>query len=115
MAEINREKVIKGLECCSGSFNAMKCNSCPYDHYGLIEECTNVLARDALALLEEQKAKEGHWIVLEFCANEGIYCSKCHMKIFDRTTKPKKKLSQYCPHCGSRNDQFFRDGEVVFR
>ena len=60
-------------------------------------------------------AKEGHWIVLEFCANEGIYCSECHMKIFDRITKPKKKLSQYCPHCGSRNEQFFRDGEVVFR
>ena len=66
-------------------------------------------------LLKEQEAKKGHWIVLEFCANEGIYCSECHMKIFDRTTKPKKKLSQYCPHCGSRNDQFFRDGEVVFR
>ena len=66
-------------------------------------------------LLKEQEVKEGHWIVLEFCANEGIYCSECHMKIFDRTTKPKKKLSQYCPHCGSRNDQFFRDGEVVFR
>lgn len=60
-------------------------------------------------------AKEGHWIVLEFCANEGIYCSECHMKIFDRITKPKKKMSQYCPHCGSRNDQFFRDGKVVFR
>ena len=68
-----------------------------------------------LALLKEQEVKKGHWIVLEFCANDGIYCSECHMKIFDRTTKPKKKLSQYCPHCGSRNDQFFRDGEVVFR
>ena len=66
-------------------------------------------------MLEEQKVKEGHWIVLDFCANEGIYCSECHMKIFDRTTKPKKKLSQYCPHCGSRNDQFFRNGEIVFR
>ena len=53
--------------------------------------------------------------VLAYCANEGIYCSECNMKIFDRTTKPKKKLSQYCPHCGSRNDQFFRDEEVVFR
>ena len=70
---------------------------------------------EAVSLLEEQKAKKGHWIVLELCTNEGIYCSECHMKIFDRTTKPKKKLSQYCPHCGSRNDQFFRDGEVVFR
>jgi len=71
-----------------------------------------------VALLKEQEAvepKTGHWIVLEYCANEGIYCSKCHMKIFDRLTKPKKNLSQYCPHCGSRNEQFFRNGEVVFR
>lgn len=63
--------------------------------------------------MEEQR--KGHWIVLEYCANEGIYCSECHTKIFDFITKPKKKLSQYCPHCGSRNEQFFRDGEVVFR
>lgn len=70
---------------------------------------------DALAMLKEQKAKEGHWEVLEYCANEGIYCSECHMKIFDRVTKPKDKLSRYCPHCGSKNEQFFRDGEVVFR
>ena len=63
--------------------------------------------------MEEQR--KGHWIVLEYCANEGIYCSECKTKIFDFITKPKKKLSQYCPHCGSRNEQFFRDGEVVFR
>lgn len=96
------------------------------DREKVIKEWESVLSRDpldvpwdlideTLAMLKEQKAKEGHWIVLDFCANEGIYCSECHMKIFDRTTKPKKKLSQYCPHCGSRNEQFFRDGEVVFR
>jgi len=74
------------------------------------------LLTDALTLLKEQREqKTGHWTVLDFCANEGIYCSECHMKIFDRATKPKKKFSQYCPHCGSRNEQFFRDGEVVFR
>ena len=78
--------------------------------------------KDALELLKSQQAeierlkpKEGHWEVLTMCANEGIYCSECHMKIFDRTTKPKDRLSRYCPHCGSRNEQFFRDGEVVFR
>lgn len=110
MAEIDREKVIKGLY----AHGYRDCKSCPY--WGSGENgnsiCTQ-LTREALALLEEQKAKKGHWIVLDFCANEGIYCSECHMKIFDRTTKPKKKLSQYCPHCGSRNDRFFRDGEVI--
>ena len=61
----------------------------------------------ANALLKEQEEVEGHWIVLEYCANEGIYCSKCMNKIFDRSTKPKKKLSNYCPNCGSKNTHFF--------
>ena len=60
--------------------------------------------------MNNELTKTGYWIVLDFCANEGIYCSECHMKIFNHTTKPKKKLSQYCPHCGSKNEQFFRDG-----
>ena len=55
----------------------------------------------------EQEKENGHWIVLEYCANEGIYCSKCMNKIFDRSIKPKKKLSNYCPNCGSKNTHFF--------
>ena len=100
---MDREKVIKGWE----AVLSRDPLDAPWD-----------LIDDTVTLLKEQEAvepKTGHWIVLEFCANEGIYCSECHMKIFDRTTKPKKKLSQYCPHCGSKNEQFFRDGEVVFR
>lgn len=103
-----REKVIQAMEWCQEN----ACEGCLYDTHNN-ESCG--ISDDILALLKEQDAKEGHWIVLEFCANEGIYCSECHMKIFDRITKPKKKLSQYCPHCGSKNEQFFRDGEVVFR
>lgn len=110
----DREKVIKGLECCTFILGKRKCSECPYQK-GLPDNGCYQLQDDFHALLQEQEAKEGHWIVLEFCANEGIYCSECHMKIFDRITKPKKKLSQYCPHCGSRNEQFFRDDEVVFR
>lgn len=104
MADIDREKVINDLQDAVNDDWMWQ----HADYYAKAME-------NALAMLKEQKAKKGHWIVLEFCANEGIYCSECHVKIFDRTTKPKKKLSQYCPHCGSRNDQFFRDGEVVFR
>ena len=80
-----------------------------------LSDCQMEAINVALALLKDHGEKTGHWVVLEFCANEGIYCSECHMKIFDRTTKPKQKLSQYCPHCGSKNEQFFRDGEIVFR
>ena len=84
------------------------------DEYGLAEGYC-VLSIDTMMHVVPRHEKEGHWEVLTMCANEGIYCSECHMKIFDRVTKPKDKLSRYCPHCGSRNDQFFRDGEVVFR
>ena len=109
----DREKVIKVLEYCVLS------NDCrPCEYWIEFDDTGCQIMKDALALLKEQEAvepKTGHWIVLEYCANEGIYCSECNMKIFDRLTKPKKKLSQYCPHCGSKNEQFLRNGEVVFR
>ena len=41
---------------------------------------------DAVTLLKEQhEQKTGRWTVLDFCANEGIYCSECHMKICNET------------------------------
>lgn len=49
----------------------------------------------------------GHWIILDNCSNSGIYCSECNTKIFDYTTKPKKKLSKFCPHCGAKNEYFY--------
>lgn len=54
-------------------------------------------------MLKEQEAKTGHWIWLQFCANEGVYCSECHTKMFDRYPM-KKKLSQFCGHCGAKMD-----------
>ena len=57
------------------------------------------LVRDALALLKEQEI--GHWILLENCSNSGVYCSECHVKVFD-SYPFKKKFSYFCPHCGTR-------------
>lgn len=64
-----------------------------------------IAVSDAIKELKERKT--GYWIVLTYCANEGIYCSECNHKIFSQSTPPKKKLSNYCPNCGSRNDRFF--------
>lgn len=61
-----------------------------------------------LALLKEQEAKTGHWIWLQYCANEGVYCSECHTKMFDRYPM-KKKLSQFCGHCGAKMDDEVED------
>ena len=50
----DREKVIKGLNSCSGSGTCV--NSCPYyDNCGNNYSCTSNLAKDALALLKEQE------------------------------------------------------------
>lgn len=62
------------------------------------------IARQTLVMLKEQEAvepKTGHWIYLQYCANEGVYCSECHTKMFDRHPM-KKKLSQFCGHCGAK-------------
>ena len=130
---MDREKVIKGLKNCK---EGGSCDGCQYDfqssrcifhlHADAIallkeqEEWLRKFQKDKDKLCievsewkhkfhdsPEQDKENGHWIVLEYCANEGIYCSKCMNKIFDRSTKPKKKLSNYCPNCGSKNTHFF--------
>ena len=102
------EKVLKGLECCKQidmHYLDVDCwhptfLECPYHD---CEECIKELVTDAYELLKEQKTKTGHWIWLQYCANEGVYCSECHTKMFDRYPV-KKKLSQFCGHCGAKMD-----------
>ena len=48
----DREKVIKGLECCSEYIEDASCSDCPYADDG---ECTSELAHDVLDLLKEQE------------------------------------------------------------
>ena len=54
MAEIDREKVKKGLECCSEHIEDASCSDCPYVDDCDIGECTSELAHDTLDLLEEK-------------------------------------------------------------
>jgi hypothetical protein len=64
----DKEKVIKGLECCKWSRQNVqpeknKCNECPYKErnvmnaYTVWQSCTNVLAGEALALLKNQERR----------------------------------------------------------
>ena len=118
------ERVIQGLDCVSGFGECLKSESfaggiCAYcvreiakKSKELLKECDTV--EYALNVLRKHGWKEerewndlyddktGHWIVLEDCSNSGIYCSECHVKVFDFTHKPKEKISKYCPHCGAR-------------
>ena len=55
---IDKEKVIKGLECCGNHKREYSCSNCPYEEYGWEgnpSECTEILAVQALALLKEQE------------------------------------------------------------
>jgi hypothetical protein len=48
--------------------------------------------------------KTGKWIILDECANEGVYCSECHKKVFKLEFSPTMKWQnfEYCPNCGAR-------------
>ena len=56
---LDREKVMRGLECCCTHIVGMSCRNCPYEIEQRedegISDCTSVLAYDALALLKEQE------------------------------------------------------------
>lgn len=55
-----REKVIRGLECCSQQRGGPElCEQCPYDNEPF--PCGNKLIRDALNLLMEQEARVLDW------------------------------------------------------
>ena len=57
MGMIDREKVIKGLECCTFILGKRKCNECPYQK-GLPDNGCYQLQDDFHALLKEQEVRE---------------------------------------------------------
>ena len=93
----DREKVIKGLKCCSVPEG--HCEECQYKTSGYVAECTSALARDALVLLKEQEAVEPIAIKQEmFYEFYGAVacCPKCDclwIMYMDNDM-------HYCPECG---------------
>ena len=60
MEMADREKVIKGLECCDFYFHERQCKKCPYSpHY---QDCRDLLIQDAKEIL---KAQQSHVMTLE--------------------------------------------------
>jgi hypothetical protein len=55
MSELNREKIMKGLECCASYDRDASCGECPYMYAELADNeiCSNRMAEDALALIKE--------------------------------------------------------------
>lgn len=94
---VDREKVIKGLECCmSGQPDGLGCSRvpCPYNQF---EDCEGMLHRDALALL---KAQEPITPVMRKSHSQGAddvwyECGGCggYLGIHSRAKK-------FCDRCG---------------
>ena len=109
----DREKVIKGLECCmkwTGEPNTATCHcsDCSYTNIDILgERCLIDLINDALALLKEQEAieaKQGEWIYCEDASGQdGYKCSECGFFepwYYDFENHNFITDYAYCPSCG---------------
>ena len=90
---MDREKVIKGLECCTG----LGCHhGCEYLNSG----CTELLKKDALALLKEQGTV--------------VRCKDCKHYRINTVYPGTNMIMKYCAKTGiteSNPDWFCADGE----
>ena len=94
---MDREKVIKGLECCKNKTMLWQHDQCPY--HGFDEDCESNLHADALALLNEQDQKIGHWTTKRTLQHDGEwYCDQCEYEptVFENTS--------FCPNCGAKRE-----------
>ena len=98
MKMIDRDKVIKGLECCvkRNPDDKTRCGECPYEG-----ACLNRLKSDALTLLKAQEPM----MIEERADTNTINCPKCGLQ-FARIGHDKSiyldmdKEPNYCPECG---------------
>lgn len=100
------EKVIKGLECCYGSFPKCKgCPVCPYEKICYHDKACEDLLRDALELLKEQKpmkVKDFSILIGSPTRYFGV-CPSCGERL------EKRDSPNFCGHCGDRIT--WKDGE----
>ncbi len=52
----------------------------------------------------KEERKHGCWMLLDECANEGVYCSVCTKKVYKTHYANQKLKSKYCPNCGAIMD-----------
>ena len=48
--------------------------------------------------------RHAKWELIDECANEGVYCSNCHKKVYRAEYANQKVKSNYCPNCGAKMD-----------
>lgn len=85
----DRDKVIKGLTCCSNHTPGFGCSECPYECDDM-DQCIEAITYDALELLTPVKPIRD-WLLKWRCGN-------CQRRI-DRWMG-----YVYCPECGRKVD-----------
>ena len=66
-----------------------------------IELVVHVHSADDDVSSEEDAENVAHWVALTDCANEGVYCSHCHKKVYKLDYSNTMKVrSKFCPNCG---------------
>ena len=56
---------------------------------------------EAAPAADVKTVRHGRWFLLDECANEGVYCSVCHKKVYRKEYANVKLKSKYCPNCGA--------------
>lgn len=59
---------------------------------------------DDTQLADAVEVKHGYWILLDECANEGVYCSVCSKKVYRKDYANQNLKSNFCPNCGAKMD-----------
>ena len=95
-------------DACKEVFGIEKANE-SFDSIINGKEEVNAMFRELLKLNNADepiiKQKHGKWFLLDECANEGVYCSVCHKKIYKTNYANQKLKSKYCPNCGAIMDE----------
>lgn len=81
-----------------------KCEKCLYS-----KNCQFLAAHknadvEGCTAFEFIKVKHGRWVLLDDCANAGVYCSVCHKKVYREQHANVKEKSKFCPNCGAKMD-----------
>lgn len=80
--------------------NACVPNSKPYEMYASLARMI-----DRTPTADVEPVRHGYWLLLDECANSGVYCSHCHKKVYKEQYANQKIKSKYCPNCGAKMDK----------
>ena len=72
------------------------------DGFSKANESTLKQIEDLCLLVREVN---GHWILLDECANSGYYCSNCQKKLVKEGWSQTVKKIKYCPNCGAKMEE----------